>query len=309
MYTKISIAGIDRIDWLKLRKTGIGGSDAAAVCGLNPYSSAMNVYISKVNAEIKDEDNESMRQGRDLEDYVAQRFTEETGIKVRKTNFMYRSKQWPFMIADIDRQLVGIDAGLECKTANAYNADQWEGDKVPIHYFIQCQHYMAVTGKESWYIAVLILGVGFKYRKIERDEDLIKNLIFLEEKFWKDHVLAGHMPEPDGSESCDELLAQYYKNSKKDSRIPLIGFNEELKRRKELVDLIKKMETELDTIDQSLKMFLGENEIAENDNFRVSWKQVDSQKFDQKALKDDMPDIYEKYTKLSSYRRFTVKAA
>ena len=124
MYETIPTAGMAREEWLRLRKNGIGGSDAGAVCGLNPYSSPMNVYRDKTTDETDDTDSESMRQGRDLEDYVAQRFTEATGLKVRRSNKMYRSVEYPFMLADVDRLVVGEDAGLECKTAR-YRPITW----------------------------------------------------------------------------------------------------------------------------------------------------------------------------------------
>ena len=71
----------------------------------------------------------------------------------------------------------GEDAGLECKTASAYNADKWKDGIVPMHYLIQCAHYMAVTGKKAWYIAVVILGKAFQFARIERDDAMIANLI------------------------------------------------------------------------------------------------------------------------------------
>lgn len=309
MCTKISTAGLSHDDWLRLRKSGIGGSEAAAVCNLNPYSSAMKVFIDKTSENIEYEDNEPLRQGRDLEDYVAQRFTDKTGLKVRRSNYMYRSRQFPWMIADVDRLIIGEDAGLECKTANAYNADKWEGDNIPIHYYIQCQHYMAVTGKKAWYIAVVILGVDFKYKKIERDEELITGLILLEERFWKNHVMAGIMPQADGSKDCDKMLAKMYQCSKKDSRIQLVGFDERLKRRIELDELIKRMDTERNEIDQELKKYLGENEIAENDIYKVSWKGVESVRLDMSLLKEEQPEIYRQYLRPSLSRRFTIKTA
>ena len=88
--TKLSLQNVTRDDWLRLRKSGLGGSDAGAVCGLNPYSSPLQVFCDKTTEEVQDHDNESMRQGRDLEEYVAKRFMEETGKKVRRSNFMYR---------------------------------------------------------------------------------------------------------------------------------------------------------------------------------------------------------------------------
>ena len=92
MYDTIPIKELSREEWLRLRKNGLGGSDAGAVCGLNPYVSAMEVFQDKTTEEVEDVDNESMRQGRDLEAYVAQRFTEETGLKVRRSNVMYRNR-------------------------------------------------------------------------------------------------------------------------------------------------------------------------------------------------------------------------
>ena len=132
MYTTISTKNMDRNEWLKIRKTGLGGSDAGAVCGLNPHVSPMAVYRDKVSDETDMGDNEAMRQGRDLEEYVAQRFTEETGLKVRRSNKMYRSTEYPWMIADVDRMVAGGGAGLECKTVSVYKKDQW-GDLSLIH--------------------------------------------------------------------------------------------------------------------------------------------------------------------------------
>ena len=85
----ISTAGMEREEWLRQRKNGIGGSDAGAVCGLNPYVSPVQVYLDKISDKISDYDNEAMRQGRDLEEYVARRFTEATGKKVRRANMIY----------------------------------------------------------------------------------------------------------------------------------------------------------------------------------------------------------------------------
>ena len=133
MYSKISTVHMELTEWLEQRKQGIGGSDAGAVCGLNPYASPMSVYQDKTSPEIRIQENEAMRQGRDLEDYVAKRFMEATGFKVRRSNVMYKSEEYPFMLADVDRLIVGEDAGLECKTASAFQQDKWKDGAVPAH--------------------------------------------------------------------------------------------------------------------------------------------------------------------------------
>lgn len=309
MYTTISTKNISRNDWLQMRKTGIGGSDAGAVCGLNPYSSAMNVFYDKTSEELSDFDNEAMRQGRDLEEYVARRFMEQTGKRVYRSNKMYRSTAHPFMLADIDRLISGENAGLECKTVSPYMADKWIGNEIPPHYMIQCHHYMAVTGKEAWYIAAVILGQGFLYRKILRDESLIQNLTSIEEQFWKNHVLTGKMPDPDGSKACDEVLAQYFKTAASGSSIPLIGFDEKLKRREELSCLIQKLEREQKQIDQEVKAYMKDCETASSERYRVSWSQIETVRLDTKRIKEELPEIYQNFSSVTQSRRFTVKAA
>lgn len=309
MVKKIPVLSMSREEWLRQRKHGIGGSDAGAICGLNPYSSPMRVYHEKTTEEISDSDNEAMRQGRDLEEYVARRFMEETGFKVRRSNVMYQNCEHPFMLADVDRLIVGEDAGLECKTASAYNADKWKDGAIPPHYLIQCYHYMAVTGKRTWYIAVLILGQGFHYEKIVWDEEIIQNLIAIEKRFWEEHVLAGVMPDPDGSGTCDEVLEQYFHNARKDSEILLIGFDRKLERRFELGELMKKLEQEQKQIDQEIKLFMGDHERAFSENFRVSWAMVNNSRLDVKRLKEEQPEIYRDFAKESSSRKFVVKAA
>ena len=309
MYEKIPTGNMTQKEWLQLRKTGIGGSDAGAVCGLNPYSSAMKVFRDKTSEIVEETDSEAIRIGHDLEEYVAKRFMEATGLKVRRTNYLYRSKEHPFMIADVDRLVIGEDAGLECKTASAYSADKWADGNIPLHYMMQCYHYMAVTGKRVWYIAAVILGREFTYRKLVWDEAVISNLTAIEEDFWQNHVLTGQIPPPDGSRACDEVIAQYFSKAKEDSVIELTGFDEKLGRRRDILQKIAELETEKKQIEQEVKLVMGEHELARSRQYRVSWGNVDSTRLDTKRIREEKPEIYENYAMVSHSRRFEVKAA
>lgn len=304
----VSTIGMDKKEWLKYRKNGIGGSDAGAVCGLNPYRTAIQVYQDKISDEVEEIDNEAMRQGREFEDYVARRFMEATGKKVRRANAMFYDEEHPFMFADVDRMVVGENAGLECKTASPYMADKWQDGDIPLSYQIQCYHYMTVMNADAWYIAVLIYGREFKFYRLERDEEMIDNLIQIERNFWENHVLARSIPDPDGSKIADKVIAEYYKDSVSEV-ISLIGFNDKLQRRQEVVELIKKLETEKKQIEQEVKLYMGNAEQAENESFRVSWKPVSKNELDTKRLKEEAPEIYEKYKKKTQIRRLYVKAA
>ena len=305
----VSTRGLSREDWLRYRKRGIGGSDAGAVCGLNPYRTAMQVYFDKTSGSVGETaDNEAMRQGRELEDYVARRFMEATGKKVRRANFMYYDENHPFMLADVDRLVVGENAGLECKTVSPYMAEKWEGGKIPLSYRVQCCHYMSVCNADAWYIAALFYGREFKFQKIERDEGIIADLVRIEKEFWENHVLRKELPPPDGSKLADKVIAGCFPESSGEL-VPLTGFDEKLGRRQELSENIERLDMEKRQIEQELKLYLGEAETAENEHYRVSWKPVCSSRLDTEKLKAECPEVYEKYQKTIRMRRFTVKAA
>ena len=304
----ISTKDLPHKEWLRYRKRGIGGSDAGAICGFNTYVSPMSVYYDKISDETEEIDNEAMRQGRDFEDYVARRFMEATGKKVRRANAIFYDEKHPFMIADVDRLIVGENAGLEIKTASPYVESQWTEGKIPLSYQMQCYHYMSIFQADCWYIAVLIYGREFKYYKIERDEEIMQSLIQIEKNFWENHVLKRIPPEPDGSKVANEVIAEHFKESN-GTMIPLSGFGEKLSRRAEVITLLDKLTMEKNQIEQELKLFMGNAEIAQNDKFYVSWKPVISNRIDTKLLKKEQPEIFKQYQKESYSRRFVVKVA
>ena len=295
--------------WLLLRKQGLTGTDAGAITGLNPYVSAFDVWTDKTSDTIEDSDNEAMRQGRDLEAYVAQRFTEETGLKVRNVNFICQNEEHPILLADFDRLVVGENAGLECKTVSPYSADRWVDGQIPPWYEMQVQHYLAVSGYDRWYIAALVFGKEFIVRCIERDEDMIKNLIIIEERFWNENVLKKSMPDPDGTKRCSEQIAEMFLHSNKDKSVVLNGYKQILDRRSELDDLIKKLEAEKEMIDQKIKLEMEDAAYAMADGYKVSWVSSESRRLDTKRLQKEEPDLYDNYCVTSSYRRFMVKPA
>ena len=302
----VSTLNLSREEWLKYRKKGICGTDAGAITGFNPYVSAFSVYRDKTSDEISEFDNEAMRQGRDMEDYVARRFMEETGKQVRRANAIYKNEKHPIMLADFDRLIVGEKAGLECKTVSPYSADKWSDGKIPMHYQMQVQHYLAVSGYECWYIAALIFGRDFIIRKIERDEELINNLTAIEENWWEKHIVENTIPEPDGSTAYTKLLNEYY-HSDRDKTVKLYGMDKTLERRGEIDSLIKKLNTEKEAIDQRIKINLEDASYGETEKYKVSWIDTVQNRIDSKKLKAENPDIYNGYLNEVHSKRFTVK--
>lgn len=289
-------------------KLGIGGSEAAAIAGLNPYSSAFTVYWDKLGKSESIEISEAMRQGTDLEEYVAKRFCEATGKKVRKCEYMLQSAEHPFMVADVDRFVVGENAILECKTSrNASNYSYEDANNIPAYQLIQCLHYMSVVGAEKAYLATLIFGKDFNIVEINASDykDDIASLVQIEKRFWEENVLKEIPPKPDGSERSTAIISEQFPSANEElPPVDLMGYSSQLKRLSELKKQITELTDEKTEIENTLKTALGEAPVGEYGDFRITWKNRESTRFDSKALKADMPDVYAKYAKTSSARMF-----
>lgn len=293
-------------EWLEIRKQYIGGSDAAAVVGLNSFSSPYTVWADKLGKLPPKEDNEAMRLGRDLEDYVAKRFTEETGKKVRRKNFILWNSDYPFAHANVDRLIVGENAGLECKTTSVLNLKNFKNGEFPENYYVQCMHYMAVTGYKKWYLAVLILGKEFKVFEIERDEDEIKALMKAEREFWN-CVEKGEPPMIDGSEATTNTIKTVLAESNDDTPVNLFAYDSTLEQYIALSKQIKELETLRDEMANKVKVFMDSSAKGESDKYKVSFLSTLRQSFDSKRFAKDNPNIdLSDYYKTSSYRTFRV---
>ena len=302
---KISTLDMSHEEWLQHRQKSIGGSDASTIIGLNPWSSPYTVWADKLGKIPPKEDNEAMRQGRDLEFYVAQRFCEATGKKVRRENHILINPDYPFAHANVDRMIVGEDAGLECKTTSALNVKNFKNGAFPDTYYVQCVHYMMVTGCKKWYLAVLVLNKEFMVFEIERDEDEIEALARSEEEFWR-LVETKTAPSADGVASTTSTISILYPESN-DESVNLFAYEADLKSYMALTAQIKELEKMKDESANRIKAFLGEAGRGETDNYKVTWASTARSTFDSKRFASDHKDIdLSEYYKSSSYRTFKV---
>lgn len=302
---KISTIDMSHDEWLEHRRKSIGGSDAASIIGLNPWSSPYTVWADKLGKLPPKEDNEAMRQGRDLEFYVAERFAEKTGKKVRRENHILINPDYPFAHANVDRMVVGEDAGLECKTTSTLNLKNFKNGAFPDTYYVQCVHYMMVTGCSKWYLAVLVLNKEFMVFEIERDEEEIKALAKAEAEFWS-YVDGGVAPATDGAASTTDTISILYPESN-DECANLFAYETELQEYMALSAQIKELERLKDEMANKVKAFLGEVGKGESDGYRVTWTSSSRSTFDSKRFAQDHANIdLSEYYKSSSYRTFKV---
>ena len=196
---EINIKDFTREEWLAERNKGIGGSDIATILGLNKWKSPLQLFLEKTGKVVAEDlsDKEVIYWGNVLEDVVAKEFERRTGKKVRKRHVMFCDDKYPYMRANVDREVVGENAVLECKTTDKRNADQWVDDQVPANYILQCQWYMMIRGYEKAYIACLIGGNQFVFKEIERDEELIEIIKGKAVEFWETNVLGDVEPDAD----------------------------------------------------------------------------------------------------------------
>ena len=217
MFTVRSLVNVTRPEWLQLRQSGIGGSDAAALmlpAELYKWKRPIDVYRSKIY-EQADERKLICEMGNALEPVIADQFAIDNGKKVYNYHKMLRSVRYPWMIADIDRKISDEQAGLECKYQTFFGSRQtkrdpetgetmrdengkivweskYEGDNFPINFYFQCLHYLAVTGWRRWYLACLVEG-EMHYRIIDRKDPQVKQymaeLIEKERIFWNEIVI------------------------------------------------------------------------------------------------------------------------
>ena len=298
---------ISHEQWLELRKKSLGGSDAGTVMGMNQYSSLITLYANKKGLSKPVEDNEAMRLGRDLEQYVAERYMESTGKTVRNDNFMYVHCKCPYITANIDRRIVGENAGLECKTMSSFSGYNLEAGEIPGQYYCQVQHYMMVMGFDYMDLAIMVFQRGVFVIHIERNEEFINELLAAEIDFWENYIEKDIMPAVDGSESSLDTLKELYPKADPDTEVEISGLDQMVEEYKALSEMSKDYEERKKAVQGRICAMLGSNEVGIGDRYGVSWKQQDKCSVNMSMLKEKYPEIYKECSSISSYRVFRTK--
>lgn len=281
----------DKLEFLRRRQSGIGGSDISAILGISPWKTPLQVWESKVQPITQDdvqEMSEAAYWGTALEDLVAREYAKRTGHTIQRVTAQLKHPKHEWLVSNLDRVIVtpgsrarvdangmlqGADFVLEVKTASAYKAADWgkDGDEeaIPLHYQAQAMGYLAVTGLPYCEFATLIGGQRFVTKRLERDEDVIKTIIERCEAFWFDNVVARKQPDPVNADDVLRLFPSDNGKAIEASTEALIAYNEAVALRQQISDA----EEDLDKRIETIKLALGESAVlATNGKPLLTWK-------------------------------------
>ena len=294
------------------RNLYIGGSEIAKVMGLSRWGTPLQVWAQKTGKIPAPDlsDNEAVKMGTRLEQFVADLFTEETGKAVRKAPKMYQHPEYPYMVAHIDRIVTGTDELLECKTASVYKKEEWEADEIPQEYILQVMWYLGITGRKVGHIAVLIGGQSFKTKPIEFDADLFNSMVETAKDFWENYVLTDTPPKV--SVNDDETLAEMFPQESDimielyptddRSEIATNEFEAKVALVKELEAQKSDIEAEIKQHKNDIKMVIGDNLGIKTPKYCITNKLQSRNDIDKTRLKAEQPEIAESYLKVSSFK-------
>ena len=298
-----STRDMSREAWLEARRSGIGGSDAAALVGMNPWATPWTAWADKVGIAPGQAGTEAHH---------------------RRVNAILRNPASPVALANIDRRIVGESAGLECKTTSAWHTKEYRGGTFPDRFYAQCVHYLAVTGWDRWYLAALVLGEGLHIYQMVRNPDEptptwcegsvyvdsqeIESLMLAEAEFWRKYVTAKTPPPVDGDPATTKSI-QTARGEPQDEDV-LLGHTDDATI-KSYIDLRAQkqaIEREMERCKQSILLSLGTASKGHTGSYSVSCDTSTRRSLDTKLLHDAFPTLnLDPFYKVSTSQRFTVK--
>ena len=277
------------------RQDYLGGSDAAAICGVSPWKTPYQLWLEKTgNVEPQDiSQNLPVRIGTFLEPMLRLMFTEQTDLAVVDSQERFSHPDHEFIIGHVDGMIDGQPAGWEGKTTG-FNRGDWGdtgSDQVPTHYYLQCAHYMACTGMNAWYLSVLISNSDFRTYVLRRDDELIDMLIAREIAFWR-HV-QDETPPPPMSARDVELIYNRDNGKGIEADQSIAATCEALRAVKAQINDLKAQQEKLES---QVKLFMGEHSaLFAGSRKLATWKNQAAKRFDTTALKQTQPETYAQF--------------
>lgn len=299
----MAVQQISHTDVVTDRHKYIGGSDIAAIMGMSRWKTPLRLWAEKTQKlPMADLSNiEAVELGTDLEEFVAQKFSQKTGKAVRRAPKEYTHKDYPYMHAHIDRLATGSKELLECKTASFFKKDEWEDDEIPQEYILQVMWYLGITGRKIGHIAVLIGGQSFKYKQIEFDAELFNTMVEAAKEFW-DCVQNDTPPAvmPDDGETLKDMYSDHSEfmielyPDKEENKVAMEALEEKIAYLQEIKAHQKNLEAERKEIETALKDIIKGNLGIKTLKYSITWKNRKGQySYDKEAMQAD--GVFDKY--------------
>lgn len=252
--------------WEAARRPAIGGSDVAAILGLDKYRGPRHVYEEK-HGRYSARETEAMEIGREIEDFVARMFSKRSGVPIAMPPGMLAHVDYPWATVNIDRlalwdedlypSLESVAGPVECKNRSEYQLEEWE-EGAPDAPALQCHWGMAVAGYEVGYVAALVGGNKLRWSRIERDEEMVGHLLDHCGKWFERHVLEGFPPPVDGLATTKDLLGRLYEVKAEDIAEVDLGKARDLRARREaLAAQLKDIDRQKTAVENEMRDLAG----------------------------------------------------
>lgn len=299
------------------RSKFLGGSDIAAVLGISPWRTPLDLWQDKSKPRAEGERKKVFSRGIRWESVVAEMLVERLeadghSVEIIGTNNRYKDQEHPFMAAEIDFEikLDGSDeiTNVELKTVHPFKMKEWgesDTDHMPVHYTAQVMWGLGVTKRKSGILAALFGADELRAYPVERDEETVVALRQQGVNFWQNHVLTGIPPEPITIEDTDKLFRD-------EANVALSAdpdISEWLMRMRFIRAEIKARESEADALEFQIRKAMGANTqiVLPNGKTACEWKSRSGSYLDETALKEAHPSIARQFTRKWNKRVFTIK--
>ncbi len=321
--------------FLEQRKQSLGGTDIAALCGVNPYKDAFDVFQDKVN-NVKVEQNTAMRLGNAFEPGIAELFSEDVNlplfsptehrdylkeiikdnnveyIDVNQNGKIYLMLRRGIAHGSLDYFTIDHDgnpAVVECKlVTNNFFKSKEEFIRTNPHYYMQTQWYMYVTGFRTAYFATVQFKFGghIEWYKLDYNEEVIDKALSFAEKFWEEHIKTGKSPLPSNPDQLNQHIDFIVDDDYAIANDEIFQVYTELTELKERLKVDDKRKKELE--DKIIMAIYNKEGMKSKDNFIIATYKVRNRtNFDTKKIKEELPEIFNKYSKQSQSRVLIIK--
>lgn len=268
-----------------LRTQGLGASEVAAVLGLDPYKTALDVFLEKTGQADPLPENRFMRWGKRLEAVIVDEYQDtHPSVQIVPSDTVVGPETWMLatpdrLVSDPMRVGAALTWGLECKSRGHFNTDAWGEpgtDEVPHAVAVQCHWGMLVTGLRRWDVAVLLGGNDYREYTLYWDDAIALELVARTRAFWFDHVVAKVHPPFTGAPSDHAFLLKTYPEHTSELAVATPEVGEWATLLQVHRAAIGRHEVEKERLEALLKEFIGARLGVEGPFGKITWKHMDA---------------------------------